>query len=166
MKILRFFFLLLCACPLVCTSVCAQKSDAKADSIIRRMLALRPDYGRLLQNYQAEVYLKGYTKILTHNKLYSYAPSLLYLDRRGKNPLIECLLDVHYRSPNIFTSKIKAIRGGQMANDDVNNRNLPFLNVNIYNPSVFDNQILIPDEKQLFDYYDFKYIEGIAANRY
>ncbi|GHT45463.1 hypothetical protein AGMMS49965_22420 [Bacteroidia bacterium] len=127
------------------------------------MLALRPDYGRLLQNYQAEVYLKGYTKILTHNKLYSYAPSLLYLDRRGKNPLIECLLDVHYRSPNIFTSKIKAIRGGQMANDDVNNRNLPFLNVNIYNPSVFDNQILIPDEKQLFDYYDFKYIEGIAG---
>jgi hypothetical protein len=144
-----------CNTPL--QSAGAQDSDPKAYPIIQNTIEARSNHEKFIKNYQAEVYIKGSTQVKKRNALYPYAPSLLYLDRHGNSRLIECLINIQYRSPTVFSHEMKAINGRQTAANDIQNRILPFLDVNIYNPSIINDQLLIPETKLLFEYYDFKY---------
>ncbi|GAP71581.1 hypothetical protein SAMD00024442_14_47 [Candidatus Symbiothrix dinenymphae] len=158
-RILVLFFCVSGALQVPVSPVYAQNLVSKADSIIFNTIDLRDNYKNLIRNYQSEVYIKGSTLIKKQNALYKYAPNMLYLDHSGNNQLVECLIDIDYRSPNIFSHELKAIRGGRTAANDIQNRILLFLNVNIYNSSIINDQMLIPETKQLFKYYDFKYIQ-------
>ena len=130
----------------------------KADSIILKVLENRDYYGKYIDEYDATVYIKGDSYIKKKNILYRYAPDFLYLDNKGKNVFVESVVDIHFKSPNYFTQQILAVNGSKISVDDIRKRVMQFLNVNIYNPAIFNNQILIPGIKDIFKYYRFEYI--------
>ncbi|MCC8146066.1 MAG: DUF5686 family protein, partial [Bacteroidales bacterium] len=74
------------------------------------------------------------------------------------NSFVESIVDVCYTAPSFYTQEIKDLNGVEVKAEDILDRVMPFLNVNIYNPIVFDDQILLPNKKNLFKYYQFEYM--------
>ena len=132
----------------------------KADSIILKVLENRDFYGKYIEEYSATAYIKGDRFVKKKNILYRYAPDFLYLDKKGKSAFVESMVDVHFNAPNYFTQKILAVNGSRISMNDLRKRAMPFLNVNIYNPSIFNNRILIPGIKDIFKYYRFEYVSA------
>ena len=138
----------------------AQNETNKADSIINLVLSHKELYKNYIQSYNAEVYVKGNSFVKKKNILLRYAPDALYLDKKGKNSFTESFFDIHFESPNHFTQQVKAIDGTQMEINDVQNRVMQFLSINIYNPTIFNDQFLTPGIKDTHKYYRFKYISS------
>jgi hypothetical protein len=136
----------------------AKDSYNKADSIVLKVMESRDFYGKYIDEYDANVYIKGNTQIKKKNFLYRYAPDFLYLDRKGHNTFIESLIKVHYKSPNYFSQQILAVNGSRTHTEDIRERVMQFLNINVYNPDILDDQILLPGIKETFKYYRFEYI--------
>ena len=139
---------------------------SKADSIIIQALGNRGIYESYIEEYEAEVYLKGNCFVGKKNFLYRYAPDFLYLDRKGKNSFVESLVHVHFRAPNHFTQQIKAIHGLRIHSADIEERVMQFLNVNIYNPTIFNELVVFPGHNDVFRYYQFDYTEQIDTLGY
>jgi len=133
----------------------------KADSIILKVLENRDFYGKYIEEYGAIAYIKGDKYVKKKNVLYPYAPDFLYLDKGGKSTFVESIVDIHFKAPNYFTQQIFAVNGSKLSVNDIRMRAMQFLNINIYNPSIFNNQVLIPGIKDIFKYYRFKYIATI-----
>ena len=139
----------------------AKNDYGKADSIILKVLENRDFYGKYIEEYDATAYIKGDRYVKKKNVLYRYAPDFLYLDRKGKNAFVESVVDIHFKAPNYFTQQILAVNGSKISMNDIRERAMQFLNVNIYNPAIFNNRILIPGVKDIFKYYRFEYISTI-----
>ena len=117
-------------------------------------------YKNYIQSYDAEVYVKGNSFVKKKNILLRYAPDALYLDKKGKNSLTESFFDIHFEAPNHFTQQVRAIDGTQMEINDIRQRVMQFLSINIYNPTIFNSQVLMPGIKNTHKYYRFKYISS------
>lgn len=133
----------------------------RADSIILKVLENRDFYGKYIEEYKATAYIKGDRYVKKKNILYRYAPDFLYLDKKGKNAFVESVIDIHFKAPHYFTQQILAVNGSKINLNDIRMRAMQFLNVNIYNPAIFNNQILIPGANDVFKYYRFEYISAI-----
>ena len=155
-------FLLLCLLFLVSPSMLLAKKEVynKADSIVLKVLENRDFYGKYIGEYSATAYIKGDRYVKKKNILYSYAPDFLYLDRKGRSAFVESMVDIHFKAPNYFTQQILAINGSRMSMNDLRMRAMQFLNVNIYNPSIFNNRIFIPGINDIFNYYRFEYVSA------
>lgn len=132
---------------------------SEADSIMLKVLNNRDIYEDYIEEYEAEVYIRGNNHVEKKNILYRYAPSFLYVDRKGGNDLAEALVSIHFRSPNHFTQQIKAINGPKIYFSDIEERVTQFLNVNVYNPTLFNDLVILPGEDNIFRYYKFEYAE-------
>ena len=132
----------------------------KADSIILKVLENRDFYGKYIEEYSATAYIKGDRYVKKKNVLYRYAPDFFYLDKKGKSAFVESMVDIHFKSPNYFTQQILAVNGSKININDIRKRAMQFLNVNIYNPAIFNNRIIIPGIKDIFKYYRFEYVSA------
>lgn len=130
----------------------------KADSIIVNVLANRDFYGKYIEEYDATAYIKGNSSVKKKNILYRYAPVFLYLDTKEDHTFVESIVRVHFDAPNHFTQQFRAINGSKINADDIRERVMQFLNVNVYNTALFNNHILFPGMKEVFKYYRFEYI--------
>jgi len=139
----------------------AKDNYNKADSIIIKVLENRDFYGKYIEEYDATAYIKGDRYVKKKNILYRYAPDFLYLDKRGENAFVESLVRVRFKAPNYFTQQILAVNGSRISINDIRERAMQFLNVNIYNPVIFNKQVLIPGVKDIFKYYRFEYVSTI-----
>ena len=144
----------------------AQDEINKADSIIYKVLKNKEWYGNRVQSYDAEVYVKGNSYVKKKNIFLRYAPDALYLDKKGQNSLTESFFDIHFEAPNHFRQQVRAIDGTQMEINDVRKRVMQFLSINIYNPTVFNSQILMPGIKDTHKYYRFKYVSSTDTLNY
>ncbi|GHT79554.1 hypothetical protein AGMMS50262_23390 [Bacteroidia bacterium] len=135
----------------------ANKMRNKADSIMAQVLSHRDQYSASVQQYDAEVYIKGNSEVKKKNFLFKYASDYLYLNKNGKNNFVEAWVDMHFSAPNHFTQNIQALNGNKLNASDIQDRLLQFLNINIYYPTIFDNQIILPGANHAFQYYQFDY---------
>jgi len=142
------------------SALLAKDDHNKADSIIMKVLANRDFYGKYIEEYDATAYIKGDRYVKKKNILYQYAPDFLYLDRRGENAFVESIVHIHFKAPNYFTQQILAVNGSKTGMNDIRERAMQFLNVNMYNPAIFNNQVLIPGIKDIFKYYRFEYVSA------
>jgi hypothetical protein len=138
----------------------SQDETDKAGKIIEQVLKHRELYGNYIQSYDAEAYIKGTSGIKTKNILLRYAPHFLYLDKKGKDNLTEALVHIHFHAPNLFTNQIRAINGNRLNVNDIQNRVMQFLNINIYNPTLFNGQVLLPGINDIYKYYRLDYISS------
>jgi hypothetical protein len=152
----RLFFSL---CIIGCAgALCAQN---KADSIIAELLRFRNRYGEYVREYEARVYIKGDAQVIRKNRLARYAPDFLYWDKASDRSFAEALVDLHYEAPNRFTQQIRAVNGDLPTANDIQDRLMQFLSINIYNPSIFNDRVVLPDLDNIFHYYRFEYVNAL-----
>jgi hypothetical protein len=123
-------------------------------------------YGKYIVEYEALAYIKGTTQVLKKNFLFRFAPNFLSLDKKNDNTILESLAHIHFHAPNTFTQKIIAINGTTSNTDELYEKAMQFLNINVYNPTSFNNEVLMPTANKGFKYYHFFYDSTIDTLGY
>ncbi len=136
--------------------VFAQNSrDVYGDSIMSLVLDRAGMYQEYIRTYEANLYIKGTSDVLKKNILLRFAPNFLTIDKKNDHTLLEVLVDLSYKEPNHFKQKITALNGTTLDPDFIQHQAMQFLNINIYNPTSFSNEILMPVANHAFKYYYF-----------
>ncbi|MDH8701123.1 hypothetical protein M2138_000462 [Dysgonomonadaceae bacterium PH5-43] len=142
------------------------KAQSKADSIIIKHLEHRDEYSKYIDEYDAQIYIKGNIEVLKKNIMFEFAPDFFYLNKDNDSSFVEAIVDIKYTAPNYFNQEIVALNGYRFNAKDILDRIIPFLNVNIYKQTIFDDQIVIPDRNNIFKYYEFEYINNEELSGY
>lgn len=138
----------------------SQKSPNKADSIMFNFIKNSELFAEYTQSYDAKVYIKGDSHVINKNFLYPYAPNFLYLEKKAENSLVEAFIDIHYDTPNHFVQQIKATNGNRTKVQDIQERVMEFLNINIYHETLFGERIVFPGTNIALKYYRFEYVSS------
>lgn len=125
------------------------------DSILRNLFQFSPFYSKIVDEYKAELYLKGRVKVHKKNKLVRYIPSMFRLEKGVDDYLIESLSEIHYTAPDIYNRKMKAISGTFPRNRGELTDLTDFLNMNIYSSSMMQDKLLSPLDKESSKYYTY-----------
>lgn len=125
------------------------------DSILQNIFQFSPFYSRIVDEYKADIYIKGRVKVHKSNHLVKYIPSMFRLEKGVNDYIIESLSEMHYTAPDIYNRKIKAMsttfprERGQLT--DLTD----FLNMNIYSSSMMSDRLLSPLDKECSRYYTY-----------
>ena len=113
------------------------------DSILQNIFQFSPFYSKIVDEYKADLYLKG--KVLVHksNKLVKYIPSMFRLEDGIRHYIIESLSEMHYTAPDIYNRKVKAVSSTFPRNNGELTDLTNFLNMNIYSSSSGDNSLSV-----------------------
>lgn len=126
-----------------------------SDSIMQHVFHFSPLYSKIIDEYRADVYMKGRVQVHKSNKLVRYIPSMFRLEKGVNDYIIESVSEMHYRAPDIYDRKVKAVSStfprdrGQLT--DITE----FLNMNVYSSSLMPDRLLSPLDKESGKYYTY-----------
>ena len=125
------------------------------DSILQNIFQFSPFYSKIVDEYKADLYLKG--KVLVHksNKLVKYIPSMFRLEDGIRHYIIESLSEMHYTAPDIYNRKVKAVSSTFPRNNGELTDLTNFLNMNIYSSSIMTDKLLSPLDEKASKYYHY-----------
>lgn len=135
---------------------CKSTSTETADSIMRCVISVASRHEKTLSKYEAEIYIKGRTEILQNNILIRLAHHILPVNRKNRDMLFEMISFSQFTAPNIYKHEIKAITGNSIPNHKKQQEALNFLNINLYSPSLYQEELLTPISSKAFSYYKFE----------
>lgn len=116
----------------------------EADSIMERVRFFAPFYDGLVDDYRAQLYIKGEVDVHRKNFLIRFLPSMFHLRKGERQYLIENYSELHYSSPDLYDQKVSASVGtvGKLWNVD---GLLPeYCQLRVYAPTLFDNKLISP----------------------
>lgn len=125
------------------------------DTILYNIFKYARLYSRVIDEYDADLYLKAHLLTHKYNHLIRYVPSMFRFEKGVKEYIGESLSEIHYTAPNIYDRKVKAFistfprNRGQIA--DI----YDFINLNIYSATLMTNKILSPLDKDNSKYYTY-----------
>lgn len=125
------------------------------DSILQNIFQFSPFYSRIVDEYQADLYMKGRVKVHKSNKLVSYVPSMFSLEDGVKDYIVESLSEMHYIAPDIYNRKLKAVSSTLPKNKGQLTDLTDFFNMNIYSSSIMTDKLLSPLNKESSKYYTY-----------
>ena len=123
--------------------------------ILKNIFSYSPFYARAVDEYKADLYLKGRVKVHKSNKLVRYIPSMFRLENGVDDYILESVSEMHYMAPDVYNRKIKALSTtfprdkGQIV--DVTD----FLHMNIYSSSIMTDKLLSPLDEKSSRYYHY-----------
>jgi hypothetical protein len=123
--------------------------------ILKNIFNYSPFYARAVDEYKADLYLKGKVKVHKTNKLIRYIPSMFRLEEGVNDYILESVSEMHYMAPDVYNRKIKAMSTtfprdkGQIV--DLTD----FLNMNIYSSSIMTDKLLSPLDEKSSRYYHY-----------
>lgn len=123
------------------------------DSILRNIFQFSPFYSRIVDEYKADLYIKGRVKVHKSNRLVKYIPSMFRLEKGVNDYIIESLSEMHYTAPDIYNRKVKAVSGTFPRNRGELTDLADFLNMNIYSSSMMTDRLLSPLDEECAKYY-------------
>ena len=140
---------------------------AYADSIMDRVIFFAPFYERIVDEYKAELYIKGWANIRKKNHLLRFIPSMFRIKKGVREYMMETYSELHYTAPDIYDQKVKASVGTTSELWELDGRLLEYFHINIYSSTLLYDKLLSPlaaNAKKYYTYY-IDSIMGEAHNR-
>ena len=134
---------------------CTPEKPHVPDSILQNLFQFSPFYSRIVDEYKADLYMKGKVKVHKTNKLVKYIPSMFRLEEGVNDYLIESLSEMHYTAPDIYNRKVKAVSSTFPRNKGELTDITDFLHMNIYSSSIMGDKLLSPLDKESAKYYTY-----------
>lgn len=125
------------------------------DSILQNIFEFSPFYSKIVDEYKADVYIKGRVRVHKSNKLVKYIPSMFRLEKGVNDYLIESLSEMHYTAPDIYNRKVKAMSSTFPRNRGELTDLTDFLNMNIYSSSIMSDKLLSPLDEESSKFYTY-----------
>ena len=132
------------------------------DSILQNIFQFSPFYSKIVDEYKADLYIKGRVKVHKSNRLVKYIPSMFRLEKGVNDYIIESISEMHYTSPDIYNRKVKAVSSTFPRNGKLTDLT-DFLNMNIYSSSMMSDKLLSPLDKECSRYYTYL-LDSIAGS--
>lgn len=166
----RIVMVVLCAILLFPLSLWAEENKEPIpdkplvpDSILNNIFEFSPFYSKIVDEYKADLYLKGRVQVHKSNKLVRYIPSMFRLEKGVNDYIIESLSEMHYTAPDIYNRKVKAMSSTFPRNKGELTDLTDFLNMNIYSSSIMTDKLLSPLDKESAKYYTY-ILDSIVGN--
>ena len=134
-----------------------------SDSILQCIFQFSPFYSRIIDEYKADLYIKGKVKVHKRNHLIRYVPSMFRFEKHINDYLMESLSELHYTAPDIYDRKIKAVSTTFPRNRGQITDVMDYLNMNIYSSSLMSDRLLSPLDKKSSRYYHYL-LDSIAGS--
>lgn len=135
-----------------------------ADSIMRCVISAALSHKKTLSRYEAEIYIKGRTEILQNNALLRLAHHILPVNRKNRDMLFEMVSFSQFTAPNIYKHEIKAVTGNSIPDRKKQEEALNFLNINLYSPTLYKEELLTPISFNAYSYYQFELVGSEPYN--
>ena len=132
------------------------------DSILQNIFQFSPFYSKIVDEYKADLYLKGRVKVHKMNKLVKYIPSMFRLEEGVDDYILESISEMHYTAPDIYNRKVKAMSSTFPREKGQLTDMADFLNMNIYSSSMMKDKLLSPLDKECARYYTYL-LDSIAG---
>ena len=133
-----------------------------SDSILQCIFQFSPFYSRIIDEYKADLYIKGKVKVHKRNHLIRYVPSMFRFEKHINDYLMESLSELHYTAPDIYDRKIKAVSTTFPRNRGQITDVMDYFNMNIYSSSLMSDKLLSPLDKKSSRYYHYL-LDSIAG---
>lgn len=167
-RLLQFCFACVCLC--ICLpQVFARnsvnpygKSGGAADSIMEKVIFFAPFYASIVDDYRAELYIKGRVNIKKKNHIIRFLPTMFRLRKGVREYLIETYSDLHFTAPDIYDQKVKASVGTASEFWEADGRLLEYFHVNIYAETLLYDKLISPLSPNARKYYTY-YIDSISG---
>ena len=126
-----------------------------SDSILQNIFQFAPFYSKIVDEYKADLYLKGRLRVHKTNKLVKYIPSMFRLEEGINDYIIESMSEMHYTAPDVYNRRIKAMSSTLPRNRGELTDMTDFFNMNIYSSSIMTDKLLSPLDKKASQYYTY-----------
>lgn len=136
-----------------------------ADSIMDKVIFFAPFYGRIVQDYQAELYIKGHIHVKKKNHLIRFLPTMFRLKKGVREYMIETCSDLHYAAPDIYEQKVKASVGTASNFWEADGRLREYFHTNIYSSTLLYDKLLSPLAPNAKEYYTY-YVDSVMGEKH
>ncbi len=137
-------------------SYAADKQVRLADSIMEKVIFFAPFYESIVEDYTAELYIKGRVNIRKKNHLLRYAPSMFRIRRGMREYMMETYNDLHFTAPNIYDQKVTASVGTASRFWEMDGRLPEYFHINVYSPTLLLDKLLSPLAPNARKYYNYR----------
>lgn len=169
----RIVQILLCVCFFTSVSQLAsateksnnvEKRHEASDSIINNVLHFSSMYEKMVESYNAQLYIKSTKVIKKKNWLLRFAPSMFNGDGKTKEYITESQNELHYTAPNIYDQKMKALTGNSDHLRGISSEILQYFHINIYSSTLLYDKLLSPLAANGRKFYDYK-VDSVFGSR-
>ena len=141
--------------PTLLNNSSKKESIRQGDSIMQLVIKNADRCQNKLSHYEADIYIKGRSKIVKQNFLMLFAHHIFPVDRKTKDMFFEMLSHSQFNAPNSFLHDFKAINGNTIPNNFKQKEVLTFLNLNVYSPTIYNEGIITPIAEDASKFYKF-----------
>ncbi len=155
-KVILFIFILFASST---SEIFSQHEKQSIDTILDKAMIAAESYSEVVEEYQAEIYMRVYVETLKKNFLYQFThliPKFVLHDRRANEGLIEVISDLKYNFPNNYTVDIKNLTGTFSQKDVTEMLPSNLLHLNVYNKMSSNERFFMPMRKASKKYYRYE----------
>ena len=132
------------------------RQELSADSIMDKVIFFAPLYDGIVENYRAELYIKGRVDIRKKNHLLRYIPSMFRIRKGVREYMMETCSDLHFTAPNIYDQKVKASTGTASEFWELDGQLPEYFHINVYASTLLPDKLLSPLASNAKKYYIYR----------
>lgn len=132
-----------------------RKHSTNADSLIRHVVDTAPRYAHIIDEFNADLYVRNRVKVHHRNHLIKAVPYMFRFEEGVKDYIVESMNEMHYTAPDIYDVKVKAQTGTLRRNNGEIGNIMEYFNMNIYSSSLLPDKLLSPLSQNGMKHYDY-----------
>ena len=132
--------------------------QSPADSLMQYAIQHAPGNLQVLKGYDAQVSLSGKTTVERANRLMPYAYLAFPINKHLQANGFQLQAHTRYQAPNLYMNEILHIEDDQQSNYNLYREAFQLVNLNIYEPTLYNKQMIMPLSPDAFQYYSFSLV--------
>lgn len=149
------------------TSATFAQTTKPLDSILCRTMDAAQKYDRMIERYQATLYMRTYAETQKKNWLSPYIhriPNSILHDPKNTAAVIETIGKIRYTYPNKYIQDIKHVSGTLTKKREINKIPFHLLNINVYSETSLDEMLIMPLRYSSAKYYTYELEKEFLAD--
>ncbi|MDO4164144.1 MAG: DUF5686 family protein [Bacteroides sp.] len=130
---------------------------------MEKVIFFAPFYESIVDDYRAELYIKGKVNVKKKNHIIRFLPTMFRLRKGVREYIMETYSDLHFTAPNIYDQKVKANVGTASEFWEADGRLLEYFHINIYSSTLLYDKLLSPLASNAKKYYTY-YIDSVMGS--
>ncbi|WP_291530743.1 DUF5686 family protein [Bacteroides sp. UBA939] len=123
---------------------------------MKQVIFYAPFYERIIDEYKAELYIKGQVNIRKKNHILRFMPTMFRIRKGVREYLMETYSDIHFTAPDIYDQKVKASVGTSSEFWELDGDLPEYFHINVYSPTLLYDKLLSPLSPEAMKYYSYR----------
>lgn len=139
-------------------------SDRQVDAIMEKIYAFAPVFEKTINNYSAEIYIKGKVHIRKKNGLIRFFPTMFHLRKGVRDYMVETVEELRYTAPDQYDQKVRATVGTVSEFWEADGRLPEYFRIKVYSPTIIYDKLISPLSESAKKMYRFS-LDSVYADQ-